>query len=831
MNLANDSFLEGRIKDIESNSREKRGNQVEYRERFQKYLPSGFQPLDFQVGVGDQLLRSENVILLAPTGSGKTLTALVPFVHAKMEGKVFADRVIYALPMRSLARSLYEAAKKQFENRDPKKGPIISVTLQVGDQPDDPFFEGDIIFCTIDQLLSSFLNIPVSLSDRVANIPAGALVGALIVFDEFHLLETQRSLATTVELTNYLRGLSQFLLMTATAPKVFVERLARDISAKVIIVSDEELEQIPSQIGKQRTYQWVDEQLTAAAVIQRHISSSLVVVNSVRRAQELYISLMPLTNQGNIPLKLLHSRFLAKDRSATESFLMSNFSNPSYKAWRDGKAEKPFGILVATQVVEVGLDVSFDVLHTELAPANALVQRAGRCARFPHHNNGRVYVYCPERDAAGNYKLGPYRYQPEIIQRTEEALRDEPTQPVDFRWERIFIDKVHSEADLKGYEKRPTVWKDIEQALRGDRSKIRDLVRDANSLSVIIHPTPQDLDLRRGVDVFSIPITTLFGGVKDTTLLEKPGAVKFISVDDTGEVVWETVKSVKEAVYKTLIALSPDIASYDSKIGLLLGQTGDFISAYSQTNKGRKDFERYSYVKETFSDHGKRTAMQMDKLLSKQATGVARIANRLEIEFSELLQILKTIALIHDAGKLSEAWQARAWKWQEKWKGDTRGGFLAHTDFDAHDFNQIEDYRRQITVSHAMEGVHCLTKYLLSTLEKIMEDEELACKLAICFGLAIGRHHSGFTDNLDTSFAFSAAAWRELANLLDCSVNQVRHDSIPSRDLGSRLFGEISGRDETDMLAMVSYWFAVRNLRLADQLATKSARKEGEHEG
>ena len=46
------------------------------------------------------------------------------------------------------------------------------------------FFRSDLIFTTIDQLLSSYVFLPVSLPDRVGNINAGALIGSLVVFDE-----------------------------------------------------------------------------------------------------------------------------------------------------------------------------------------------------------------------------------------------------------------------------------------------------------------------------------------------------------------------------------------------------------------------------------------------------------------------------------------------------------------------------------------------------------------------------------------------------------------------------------------------------------------------
>lgn len=95
----------------------------------------------------------------------------------------------------------------------------IDIRIQQGEQKGDPFFEADLTFTTIDQLLSSYLFHPLSLSSRLGNINAGALVGSLVVFDEYHLLEPERSMATSIEMLDRLMEgarLAQFVLMTAT---------------------------------------------------------------------------------------------------------------------------------------------------------------------------------------------------------------------------------------------------------------------------------------------------------------------------------------------------------------------------------------------------------------------------------------------------------------------------------------------------------------------------------------------------------------------------------------------------------------------------------------
>ena len=95
----------------------------------------------------------------------------------------------------------------------------------------------------------------------------------------------------------------------------------------------------------------------------KQASSTLVVCNHVPTAQEVYNKL-----KGEVSdTKLLHSRFTRRDRNEKENELGKNLPK----------------ILVATQVVEVSLDLSFKQAFTEPAPIDALVQRMGRVNRRP----------------------------------------------------------------------------------------------------------------------------------------------------------------------------------------------------------------------------------------------------------------------------------------------------------------------------------------------------------------------------------------------------------------------------------------------------------------
>ena len=111
---------------------------------------------------------------------------------------------------------------------------------------------------------------------------------------------------------------------------------------------------------------------------------SIALANTVGRAQTLFEELRAkLDNGSDIRLILLHSRFFRNDRQSKEGLLKSLF----------GKEPHDSAILVATQVVEAGIDISCEHLRTELCPMNALgAARRSLRALFPARQ-GLVHVY------------------------------------------------------------------------------------------------------------------------------------------------------------------------------------------------------------------------------------------------------------------------------------------------------------------------------------------------------------------------------------------------------------------------------------------------------
>ena len=148
-------------------------------------------------------------------------------------------------------------------------------------------------------------------------------------------------------------------------------------------------------------------------VISEAISNNqkiLFVCNQVKRAQALYRQL-----SGNYPdtdKMLIHSRFKRGVRNQLESDL-KNIYNESSKTC----------LVVSTQVVEVSLDISFDMMITECAPIDALIQRFGRINRKRTKDTiGKykpIYVLAPSENKS---EALPYDIQ--VLNLTYNALPD-----------------------------------------------------------------------------------------------------------------------------------------------------------------------------------------------------------------------------------------------------------------------------------------------------------------------------------------------------------------------------------------------------------------------
>jgi CRISPR-associated endonuclease/helicase Cas3 len=153
-----------------------------------------------------------------------------------------------------------------------------------------------------------------------------------------------------------------------------------------------------------------EETLPTITEAIRNGQKVLVVCNRIGNAQAIYKQLEELF--PDIDKMLLHSRFKRKDRNALETALKDDYNHRLTAC-----------IVVATQVVEVSLDISFDMMVTEAAPIDAMIQRFGRINRIRTaatigHYKPIYVVVPPAKESAAR------PYSQEVIQRSFDVLPD-----------------------------------------------------------------------------------------------------------------------------------------------------------------------------------------------------------------------------------------------------------------------------------------------------------------------------------------------------------------------------------------------------------------------
>lgn len=350
------------------------------------------------------------LILKAPPGSGKTEAVLSAYIHCAIKRSCPWFSVIYALP----TRSLVFAMSRRFSSALQVAGvwPATVTMNYSGLLAPSPFLEGDIAVSTYDTLLYAFYG-SVTPGYHIL-LPMSKVSGSLVVLDEVQLLQDVHWFALTL-LPYHVGSLLSFgadvVLMSATIPSVLEERLRETLKGRGLAeIREVEAKESPAR-GR------IDVEVREGALpegeelvkVLKDLTSrgdalpALIVLNTVAKAARVY---QTLAGSGlDAEVLLLHSRLRAKARKHVEEL----FESPEAAARRGGDQRV---ILVATQVVEAGLDLDVRLLLTELSPVDSLIQRLGRCAR---KRDGFALVY---KDPGG----GRHIYPRSLLERTAAAL-------------------------------------------------------------------------------------------------------------------------------------------------------------------------------------------------------------------------------------------------------------------------------------------------------------------------------------------------------------------------------------------------------------------------
>ena len=735
-----------------------------------------FNPYPYQERVADLLLRGKSVILQAPTGAGKTAAALLPFIHAFQYSspEKFPHQCVYSVPMRVLANQ-FEAEYRKLTRQSGLQD-RFAVKVQTGEHPDDPEVKGDLVFTTIDQTLSNVLGVPYAFGSGRANLNAGAIIGSYLIFDEFHLYphgeksSSVGALKTTLQILKLLQGITPFVLMTATFSSTMLDDLKRELGAEIVTVSPDELKKIPSQQNKIRRYHVVKDMMKADALLKQHQRRSIAICNTVERAQELYQELCRLKS-NDIQGVLLHARFTASDRKKKEEFIRAQFGK------EEAKRTAPHLILVATQGIEVGLDITCENLHTEIAPANAVFQRAGRCARFKNEQ-GDVFIYDVPLNKKGERNFAPYLgTEAKLCASAWDAfLKREEGEALDFHGEQQVINEVHTEADRELLnsmrENEGAIWDLMQRAMiQNDPSTRRELIRDSSdSRTILVHDDPKMLDKPFRYRGFSLYIGSLLGKFDELDewrrAKELDWAFKFpeeVEGEDddsrkTVEYKWHIVQGKDDLKYFPLFVIHPNLVEYDENVGFQFSANGNATSRLNELAARPPRKNEFTYELEDYPHHIREMTRVYESRWRDRLQFVAARLEQAQGWHSGSIERTARLAIAcHDLGKLDVRWQKWARKYQEAIGEPITDPNLmvvhTHSETDAH--RRIEKTIHLKRPHHAGEGAIAVAKIANTFFSDTPQAREALRKITLS---AIARHHSAQTNSFDEKYHLEDAS-------------------------------------------------------------------------
>ena len=297
----------------------------------------------------------ENLVLVADTGLGKTGLAVL-WSKRKM---------FYILPNRASTNAMFETMKEIFGSD--KVGLLHSTSLFyihenansedytiLRDFENTKNLSKPATISTADQLFTAVFKYPTYEKIYATLSYSDIVIDEIQGFEPAQIVPIIRQIKETTKLG------ARYLIITATLPQIVKEELEK-IGFEIKTNEPETIDNT-----KRHKVEIVNSEIFSAVdkIIQLADEGKniLIITNTVSTAQELYQKLKDRAN-------LLHSRFIWKTRKGKEEQIRNDYKTKKGIIW------------ISTQLVEASLDIDFDVLFTEVATADSLIQRMGRVWR------------------------------------------------------------------------------------------------------------------------------------------------------------------------------------------------------------------------------------------------------------------------------------------------------------------------------------------------------------------------------------------------------------------------------------------------------------------
>lgn len=436
----------------------------------------------------------------APCGEGKTLASLLWARHL-FESNII-DRVIFTLPTQTTTNNMVYEFEEEYdiphgwtgcyhseimnfliEREGNKEGYIedeIPIQLQ---RYWNLLYSKPFNISTIDHLLLTLVN-----GYRYAPRAFGNLQNSLVIIDELHYYDFY-TVGMVECLCEILRDLKiPHIIMSATIPSLINDKFSsgyKDVLSEGKDRRDNEKQPYIFKYHQKPIYDHKNDRVSEEFI---DLIGSIpdeynigIIVNTVRKSKKIYNALEQSGRQN----LLYNSQFMKKDRPTKEKILRNFGKKTSERLNQDEKhffrehgydPDKSI-VFVGTQVGEISLNMSFDVLISDLAPIDAIIQRGGRLHRNKSFNLSKNCdcIQCSRLDDSHEYQFhifdtGSYCYpyysrrideqnqlMKQVIQRTREELSCEPKYT--FKKGVKMINKVYNDEKLfSSFDPHASFW-------------------------------------------------------------------------------------------------------------------------------------------------------------------------------------------------------------------------------------------------------------------------------------------------------------------------------------------------------------------------------------
>ena len=346
-----------------------------------------------------------SAFLIAPTGSGKTEASLL-WADFNQNNN-FSKRLFYLLPYTASINAMYNRLVKVLDNEElvglshGKSSYFIYKSLS----EDSDKKVKDIQNLTKKiyrpyKILTPFQIIKYFFGVKGFEMGLSELSNSLIIIDEIHAYDP-RVTSLMLECLKFLKNRfnSDIFIMSATLPTFLKDLFSQELSiTSIISLEKEELDSFTRH--KVNVIDgFIEDYVENILNDITEGKKVLVVCNTVKKSQDMY---KWFKDHGVTNSSLLHGKFVLKDREKIESKL------------------DDLNLLVGTQAIEVSLDIDYDVLYSEPAPFDALIQRFGRVNRRGWQKNiikpVNVFTFGSDSDK--------YIYDLSIVKKTIEILKN-----------------------------------------------------------------------------------------------------------------------------------------------------------------------------------------------------------------------------------------------------------------------------------------------------------------------------------------------------------------------------------------------------------------------